>query len=350
MPFGNRTYTVRGLPPDEAAPSFITLHRREWVMFMTNGPTVELRSASERTFAQRLARDFKLNKYKYLLIIPVLVILALFSYKPMYGLIIAFKNFRPRLGIAGSKWVGLSNFRNFFGDVYFTRLLRNTLSISLLCILFGFPLPILLALSLNEVRSSSFKRTVQTLTYMPYFVSMVVACALIKVYCQSDGIFSQIIVAFGGMKQNLLASPRHFYTIYVISDIWQYIGWNSIIYLAALSGIDQEQYEAARIDGAGRFKQMLNITLPGLLPTIIVLFILRMGGVLNVGYEKVLLMYSEATYEVADVISTYVYRRGIINADYSYATAVGLFNSVVNVIFLVGANLLSRKFGDSSLF
>ena len=294
----------------------------------------------------RLARDFKLNKYKYLLIIPVLVVLALFAYKPMYGLIIAFKNFRPRLGIEGSKWVGLVNFQNFFGDPYFGRLLRNTVSISLLNILFGFPMPIILALSLNEVHNTRFKRTVQTMTYMPYFISMVIACSLIRTYSQTNGIFSQIL----GTPQNLLMNPANFYPIYVISDLWQYVGWNSIIYLAALSGIDQEQYEAARIDGAGRFKQMLHVTLPGLMPTITILLILRMGSVLNVGFEKVLLLYNEAIYSVADVISTYVYRRGMIQADYSYATAVGLFNSLANVFFLLIANTISRRYSDSSLF
>lgn len=322
----------------------------KWVIMMTSSTPSAMRSAPKRTLAHTLARDFKLNKYKYLLILPVLIFLAIFAYKPMYGLIIAFKNYRPRLGIEGSKWVGLLNFQNFFTDVYFVRLLRNTLSISLLTIIFGFPAPILLALLLNEVRNTKFKRTVQTITYMPYFISMVVACSLVKIYCQSDGIFSQIAIAMGGTAQNFLTQPKFFYPIYVISDIWQGIGWNSIIYLAALSGIDQEQYEAARIDGAGRFKQMLHITLPGLLPTIIILFILRMGNVLNVGYEKVLLLYSEPTYEVADVISTYVYRRGILKADYSYGTAVGLFNSVVNVFFLLLTNALSRKFTESSLF
>ncbi len=314
---------------------------------MLKAPAVSVRPPYKRGFLHRLARDFKLNKYKYLLIIPVLVILALFAYKPMYGLIIAFKNFRPRLGIAGSKWVGLQNFENFFGDVYFGRLLRNTLTISLLNILFGFPLPIILALLLNEVRRNSFKRTVQTITYMPYFVSMVVSCALVRIYCQSNGIFSNLL---GVSSQNLLTNPRYFYPIYIISDLWQFVGWNSIIYLAALSSIDQEQYEAARIDGAGRFKQVMHITLPGLMPTITVLFILRMGSVLNVGFEKVLLLYAESTYDVADVISTYVYRRGIMQADYSYATAVGLFNSVVNVAFLIAANTLSKKYTDSALF
>jgi len=299
-----------------------------------------------------VSRDFKLNKYKYLMVLPVLVYLAIFAYKPMTGLVIAFKEYRPRLGIDGSKWVGLTHFVNFFNDIYFGRIIRNTFSISALNILFGFPAPILLALLLNEVRSVKFKRVVQTVTYMPYFISLVVACALVKVYCQNNGLFSQIAVLFGGAKQNLLMNKTAFYPIYVISDIWQLIGWNSIIYLAALSSIDQEQYEAARIDGAGRFKQMRYITLPGLLPTIAILFILRMGGVLNVGYEKIILLYSEAIYDVADVISTYLYRRGIAtqNPSYSYATAIGMFNSVVNLMFLLMFNWVSKRTTQSSLF
>ena len=178
---------------------------------MAKAPAVAVYPVHRHGFLHRLARDYKLNKYKYLLIIPVLIILAIFAYKPMYGLIIAFKNFRPRLGIEGSKWVGLQNFANFFGDVYFGRLLRNTLSISLLNILFGFPLPIILALMLNEVRKNSFKRTVQTITYMPYFVSMVVSCALVRVYCQNNGIFADILVSLGAPRQNLLTDPRYFY-------------------------------------------------------------------------------------------------------------------------------------------
>lgn len=304
----------------------------------------------ERTLKHILSRDFKLNKYKYLIILPVIIYLILFAYKPMYGIIIAFKDYRPALGIANSQWVGLKHFKNFFSDVYFWRLLRNTFSISGLSILFGFPAPIILALLLNEIQTTWFKRTVQTITYMPYFISLVVMCSIIKTYCQSDGIFSQIAVALGGSAQNFLMKGKNFYPIYVGSGIWQNIGWNSIIYLAALSSIDQEQYEAAKIDGAGRFKQMIYITLPGLLPTIMVLFILRMGGILNVGYEKILLLYSQAIYDVADVISTYVYRKGILNAAYSYSTAVGLFNSVVNVFFLVLANSLSKKLTESGLF
>lgn len=313
---------------------------------MTKGTAALRLPARKKTWAELIARDFKMNKYKYLLVLPVLIYLAVFAYKPMYGLLIAFKNYRPRLGIAGSKWVGLQNFQNFFQDVYFWRLLRNTLSISLLTIAFGFPAPIILALLLNEVRNTTFKRTVQTVTYMPYFISMVVACSLVKDYCQSNGLFSMLL----GTNKNYLTDSSYFYLIYVVSDIWQFVGWNSIIYLAALSGIDQEQYEAARIDGAGRFKQILHITIPGIAPTIVVLFILRMGNVLNVGFEKVLLLYTEATYDVADVISTYVYRRGILKADYSYGAAVGLFNSVVNVIFLVSTNYMSKKFNQGGLF
>ena len=303
-----------------------------------------------RSLSYVLARDFRQNKYKYLLILPVLAYFILFCYKPMYGLVIAFQDYRANLGIMRSKWVGLRNFITFFKDPYFFRLLRNTLSISLLSIVFGFPAPILLAILLNEINNTAFKRTVQTITYMPYFISMVVVCSLIRIYTSSEGLFSQIAAAFGGSGKNYLMYPQYFYPIYVLSGIWETIGWNSIIYLAALTGIDPEQYEAAIIDGAGRFRRIWSITLPNLLPIIMVLFILRMGGILNVGFEKIILLYNANTYQVADVISTFVYRRGIQEAAYSYATAVGLFNSLVNIVFLVSANTLSRKFTDSSLF
>ena len=306
-----------------------------------------------------LKRDFQQNKLKYLLILPVLVYFALFSYKPLYGLIIAFKEFRVNLGIWGSPWAAKSeynqygifrHFANFFTGPYFFRLIKNTLSISLLTVLFGFPAPILLAILLNEIKNMAFRRTVQTITYMPYFISMVVVAALIRNYTAQNGIFSQITMFFGGSSSNLLMVPRYFYPIYVISDIWQHIGWNSIIYLAAITGIDQEQYEAAIIDGAGRFRRIISVTLPNLLPIIMVLFILRMGGILNVGFEKIILLYNENIYSVADVISTFVYRRGIQSADYSFATAVGLFNSVVNVVFLVSANALSRRYTQYGLY
>ena len=191
---------------------------------------------------------------------------------------------------------------------------------------------------------------VQTISYMPYFISMVIICGLIKTFCQSDGIITDLVVALGGERVNLLASKNWFYPIYIISNIWQNIGWDSIIYLAALAGIDQEQYEAARVDGAGRIRQIISVTLPGLMPTITILFILKMGNILNVGFEKILLLYSPTTYEVADVISTYVYRIGILDANFSYSTAIGLFNSVVNIIFLLLTNALSKKMNNSGLF
>ena len=304
----------------------------------------------EMTLSHKISRDWKMNKYKYLLILPVLVYLALFCYKPMYGLIIAFNNYKPTRGITGSDYVGLMWFDNFFNNIYFWRLLSNTFTISALSIVFGFPAPIILALLLNEIQNDKFKRTVQTITYMPYFISLVVTCSIIKIYCQENGLFSQIIEIFGGTRRNLLIDPSAYRHIYVLSGIWQNIGWNSIIYLAALSGIDQEQYEAARIDGANRFQQMLHITIPGILPTIMILFVLRMGSILNVGYEKVLLLYTENTYNVADVFSTYTYRVGLEQKQYSLSTAVSLFNTMVNIMFLVFTNWLSRKTTESGLF
>lgn len=305
---------------------------------------------NKQSFGYRLKRDFYRNKYKYLIVLPVLIYLALFCYKPMYGLVIAFKEFRPNLGIWGSPWVGMKQFVNFFKDPYFFRLIRNTFSISLLSLVFCFPAPIILALFINEIRSSIFKRTVQTITYMPYFISMVVACSLVKTYTQQNGLVSQIVMAFGGEAINWLNKSQYFYPIYIISELWQSVGWNSIIYLAALTGIDQEQYEAARIDGASRMQQLWSITLPNLVPTIMILLILRMGGILNVGFEKIILLYNEGIYEVADVISSYVYRKGIINAAYSYGAAVGLFNSAVNIVFLLVSNWLSTKYTESGLF
>lgn len=317
---------------------------------MTGQAVKPVAPIDKQSFGYRLKKDFYRNKFKYLIILPVLIYLALFCYKPMYGLVIAFKEYRPNLGIWGSPWVGFKQFVNFFKDPYFFRLIRNTFSISLLSLLFCFPAPIILALFINEIRSSIFQRTVQTITYMPYFISMVVACSLVKTYTQQNGLVSQLVTAFGGEAINWLNKSQYFYPIYIISELWQSVGWNSIIYLAALTGIDQEQYEAARIDGASRMQQLWSITLPNLVPTIMILLILRMGGILNVGFEKIILLYNEGIYEVADVISSYVYRKGIINAAYSYGAAVGLFNSAVNIVFLLVSNWISTKYTESGLF
>lgn len=301
-------------------------------------------------FKQRVKKDFKRNYFKYLMVLPVVVYLILFCYKPMYGIIIAFQKYRPALGYSGSPWVGFYQFERFFNDPYFWRVFKNTIVISFLTLVFSFPAPIILALMINEVKVTWFKKTVQTLTYLPHFIALVVVMGMVNKFCQSDGLIVDIMVALGFERQNLLINKNFFYPIYIISDLWKGIGWNSIIYLAALASIDQEQYEAAHIDGAGRIQQMRYITLPSIIPTISMLLILRMGHIISVGSEKILLLYKPLTYEVADVISTYVYRKGLIDADFSYSAAISLFNSLINLVFLLGTNKLSKKLGQSGLF
>ncbi|MEK5448627.1 ABC transporter permease subunit [Paenibacillus sp. FSL R7-0331] len=307
-------------------------------------------AASHNNFKQRFIRDFKLNKLLYFMMIPVLLYYVIFHYAPMYGAVIAFKDFSPMKGIMGSEWVGLQHFRDFFSSYYFWRILKNTVVISLYSIIFMFPAPIILALLINEVRNQAFKRVVQTVSYMPYFISLVVICGMITDFTNSNGILNSLFSLFGYDGAAMLQKPGLFRPLYIGSEIWQKIGWESIIYIAALAGIDQEQYEAARIDGASRLKQMLYITLPGILPTITIMFILRMGNMLNVGFEKIILLYSPVTYETADVISSFVYRKGLLEFGWSYSSAVGLFNSLVNLILLISANYISRKVNKSSLW
>ena len=302
------------------------------------------------TFWMRMVKDLRKNKIKYLMVLPVIIYLILFSYKPMYGIIIAFKRYRVTVGFADSPWVGLKYFEIFFKDPYCFRLLKNTLTISFLTLCFVFPAPILFAILINEIRVKWFQRSIQTISYLPHFISMVIVCGMVTSFCESGGVINDIIAFFGGERSNLLLNKDYFYPIYVVSDIWQSVGWSSIIYLATLAGIDQEQYEAAKIDGAGRLQQMWHITLPGLLPTVSMLLILQIGSLLNVGYEKIILLYQPLTYEVADVISSYVYRKGLIAGDFSYGTAVGLFNSIVNIMLLLLSNKISKKLGQSGLF
>lgn len=295
--------------------------------------------------------DFKKNIWKYIIVLPVIVYLILFCYKPMYGILIAFQRYRPTQGgILNGTWKGLYQFKRFLNDIYFWRVLKNTFRISFLSIIFSFPMPIILALVLNEVKSKWFKRCVQTVSYLPHFISAVVICGLIHQFCRTDGLINDIIAFFGGERTPLLLDKDAYLPIYIISDIWQTVGWNSIIFLAALASVDQEQYEAARIDGAGRFQQMIHITLPSILPTIAMMLVLRLGKVLSIGYEKTLLLYQPSTYEVADIISTYAYQNGLLDGDYSYSTAIGLFNSVINIVFLLVSNKLSKKLGQSGLF
>lgn len=307
-------------------------------------------TAVKRSFSERVRIDFKNNKIIYLIMLPMIVYYIVFCYFPMYGAIIAFKDYSPAEGIFASPWVGFEHFRNFFSNPDFVRILRNTLTISISELIFGFPAPIILALLFNEIRCRKFKSIAQTISYLPHFISLVVVCSLIKQFVTGNGVIQQLIEAAGGSNVSLLSRAEMFVPLYVISGIWQDVGWGTIIYLAALSGIDQELYEAATVDGANKFKQMLNVTLPGIAPTIIIMFILKVGTLLSVGYEKIILLYNPLIYETSDVISSYVYRIGIQNQSWSYSTAVGLFNSVINFIIVIAANKLSAKFSETSLW
>lgn len=306
--------------------------------------------AYKPSFAETVKKDFKRNKVKYLIVLLPVVFYILFYYVPLYGAIIAFQDYSPRLGIIGSEWVGFKHFKDFFASNTFLRVLKNTFVLSGLDIVFGFPLPIIFAILLNEVKNKLFKRTIQTVSYMPHFISLVIACSMIKTFCAYDGVINWVIAKLGFEPFSILQSPPAFKYVYVLSNIWQEMGWNSILYIAALGGINSELYEAASLDGAGRLRQTWHVTLPGIMPTIMIMLILRIGQVLSVGYEKILLLYNPATYKTADVISTYIYRKGLQDFDWSYSAAVGLFNSVVNFIFLIAANKISQKTTETSLW
>ncbi len=301
-------------------------------------------------YCVRLIKDIRMHKGAYLIVLPVVVFYILFHYKPMYGLIIAFKNYSPAKGIMGSSWAGFKHFEDFLTNPYFWRLMRNTLTISLSNLIFSFPAPIILALLLNEIKNKAFLRGSQMIMYIPHFISLVVICGMIINFTDIDGVINDLLNVFGIERKAYLNYPQYFVPIYVISDIWQGIGWNSIIYMAALTGIDTSLYEAATIDGAGRWKQTLHVTIPGILPTIIIMLLMRIGNLLSVGYEKVILLYNPLTYETADIISTYVYRKGLLEQNYSFSTAVGLFNSIISFILLIGANTLSKRCGEGSLW
>lgn len=302
------------------------------------------------SYFSRLRVDLVRNRQLYLLIIPVILFYILFHYVPMYGAQIAFRDYSPTTGITGSPWVGLEHFIDFFQGRYFWRLLRNTVTLSLAQLIFGFPLPIILALLINELKSKAFSKTVQTITYMPHFISTVVICGMIIQFTRDDGFITQILTMFGFEERTMLSDQNLFVPVYVISSIWQQTGWSSIIYLAALTGIDPQLYEAAKIDGANKWHQIINVTVPSILPTVIILLIMKMGTILGVGYEKVILLYNPAIYETADIISSYVYRRGLLNGEWSYSTAVGLFNSVVNFSLVIFVNWLSDKTSETSLW
>jgi putative aldouronate transport system permease protein len=315
--------------------------------FRTSPPVS--RAAAE-PYLRRLIKFVAANKSLYVMVVPILAFYILFCYLPMYGVIIAFRNFTPGLGIGGSPWVGLENFTDFFTSIYFFRVLKNTLVISVTSIVFGFPAPIIFALLLNEIRNTSFKRTIQTITYMPHFISLVAVCGMILQFTNNTGVITYILGLFGVPRVTMLNYAENFVPIYVASAVWQEVGWGSIIYLSAIAGVDQQLYEAARIDGTGRLGEAFHITLPGILPVIVIMLILRMGNIMSVGFEKIILLYNPAIYSTADVISSYTYRKGLQEFSWSFSAAVGLFNSVINFVFLLTSNWISRKYNESGLW
>lgn len=274
----------------------------------------------------------------------------LFKYVPMAGISIAFQDYKIYKGFLGSKWVGLKHFEKYLTDPNFWVLVRNTLHLSFLSIVICFPLPIIFALFVNELESKRFKALVQNVSYVPHFISVVVVVSVLTLFVSKTGPVNDLIAALGGERKSFMMDKNWFRPLYIITDLWKDTGWNAIIYLAALAGVDMQIYESARIDGANRFQQLLHITIPGIMNTIVVMFILRMGSVLSIAFEKVLLMQNPVTYETSDVISTYVYRRGLSGMQFSYAAAVDLFSSVINLILLVLTNSFSRRFSETSLW
>ncbi|MFP4974185.1 ABC transporter permease [Paenibacillus sp. CN-4] len=304
-------------------------------------------SLKNNSLGKRIWKNWEL----YLFMLPALLYFFIFHYGPMYGIQIAFKNFVPSKGITGSEWVGFDHFERFFNSYFFWDLLWNTFSISFYELALGFPLPIILALAFNEVRNGPFKKTVQTVTYAPHFISVVVMAGMIITFLSpSSGMIVRVIEFLGFQAPQFLTDPAWFKTVYVLSGVWQSTGWGTIIYLAALSGVDPQLHEAAIVDGASRIKRVLHINLPTIIPTITIMLILNMGNILGLGFEKILLLQNSLNMEASDVISTYVYRAGLVNAQYSFSTAVGLFNSVVNVILLVTVNRIAKRTSENSLW
>jgi putative aldouronate transport system permease protein len=294
--------------------------------------------------------DFIKYKWLYWMIAPVVLYYIVFMYVPMLGQVIAFQDYRPARGITGSKWVGFDNFVQFFNSPFAWRVIKNTIVISFNEILFGFPAPIILALMLHELTSKKYKKLIQTITYMPHFISLVVVCGMVIEFVSSDGFITTMLMKFGLKEQNLLANKDYFVPIYVLSNIWQNIGWGAIIYLATLSGVDQNLYEASSIDGAGRWGKLWHVTIPALVPILAIQLIIRIGRIMGAGAEKIILLYSPVVYENADTIASYVYRAGLQEQNYSFGAAVGVFNSIINLGLVCFANWFSNKLVEESLW
>ncbi|OPJ54664.1 ABC transporter permease [Clostridium oryzae] len=309
--------------------------------------TSGMQSVKKETVINTFRRDYQL----WLMVLPAIIVVFIFNYIPMYGIQLAFRDFDFTKGLTGGKWEGLMYFNQFVNNYMFGTLMKNTIKLCLATIVFGFPAPIILALIFNQIRRNSVKRVMQTTVYLPHFISTVVMVGMLVVLLSPNtGIIGQLLNAVGLGKVNLLGSTSTFIPVYVGSDIWQNCGWGSIIYLAALSSVDSQLYDACKIDGAGRWQTMLNVDIPVLIPTIIILLVLNMGNILNTGFEKIFLMQNNLNLPVSEVIATYVYKIGIISNQFSYSSAIGLFNTIINFVFLFTTNQISKKFADISLW
>ncbi|WP_445326962.1 ABC transporter permease [Sporosarcina sp. FSL K6-1508] len=307
-------------------------------------------SAGKRKKGIGWKKEFRKNWELYALLTPVILYFLVFHYFPLYGLQIAFKDFIATKGILGSPWVGFKHFERFFDSYYFWRLIKNTVGIGIFTLVVSFPVPIILALLLNEVKGLRYKKFVQTVIYAPHFLSTVVVVGMMLLFLKTDGLVNQVVRLFGGTPIDFITEPAWFKSLYVLSDVWQTMGWSSIIYIAALAAVDPSQHEAAMIDGASRFQRIIHINIPAIMPTIVILFILNAGSVMAVGFEKVYLMQNTLNMVSSDVISTFVYRSGILEAQYSFSAAVGLFNSLINFFMLIMVNQIAKKVNETSLW
>ena len=310
-----------------------------------------LENKRERGFFGRLAFDLRRNWWLWLMFTPVVAFYGIFHYAPMYGILMAFKDYKVRRGILGSPWVGFKYFNRFFSSYNFWNLIKNTLGISVYSLVIGFPLAIIFALLLHYLTLNRLKKTVQMVSYAPYFISTVVICGMLTIFMDpSNGVFNKVRALFGGEAIAFLSVPQYFKTIYVFSGVWQGMGWSAIIYISALAGVDSQMHEAAIIDGATKLQRIRYIDLPSIQATIVMLFIMSLGSLMNVGFEKVYLLQNDLNYSASEIISTYTYRVGLVNSDFGYSTAISLFNTVINLIILISANTLSRKVTGEGLW
>lgn len=321
-------------------------------MKATKNASAEVLPNSPETAKPEWLKKLKDGKYLLLLVAPAMICLLLFRYFPMYGLIIAFKDYKPFIGLMESEWIGFDNFIRFFNYKYAWRMIRNTLVLSFYNLIWGFPMPIILALVLNETKNMQWKKWVQTISYMPHFYSVVIVCGLVTMFLSpTGGLITKALQAIGfADAKNLLSDARYFRTIYVASCLWQETGWGAIIYLAALTNVDPQLYEAATIDGAGKMRCLWSITLPSIAPTIITMLLLRLGSVMSLNLERALLLQTPSTYETSEIIATYVYEQGIIFSSFSYSSAVGLFNSLVSLVLVIVSNYVSKTVSETSLW